>query len=263
MRFTQLYDFDGKTALITGASGGLGEQFARCLHAQGARVLLASRSYGKLQDLCDELGNAKAIKMDVADKKSVIRCFADLEEAGEKIDICINNAGIAKLTPIFEEEQNDDFESLIQTNLMGAWYVTKAIANHMKNNNIHGSIINIGSIRGTNVLANETTAYAVSKAGVIHMTKTLVGELAPHMIRINCVIPGLFETPLTVYKLTDEEQRQKQVNTIPLAFIANPSDLDGAILYLSSNEASQYVTGSSITVDGGKSCVWGAASRKG
>ena len=81
--------------------------------------------------------------MDVADKKSVSDCFSELEKAGEKIDICINNAGIAKLTPIFEKEQNDDFELLIQTKKMGVWYVTKAVANHMKNNNIHGSIFNI------------------------------------------------------------------------------------------------------------------------
>ncbi len=96
MSLTQLYDFHGKTALVTGASGGLGEQFARCLQARGARVLLASRSGDKLKDLSEKLGNAKAIKMDVADKNSVVSCFAELEAAGEKIDICINNAGIAK-----------------------------------------------------------------------------------------------------------------------------------------------------------------------
>jgi NADP-dependent 3-hydroxy acid dehydrogenase YdfG len=85
MGLTQLYDFRGKTALITGASGVLGEQFARCLHAQGARVILASRRMDKLKDLCSELGNAKAIEMDVADKNSVISCFSELEAAGEKI----------------------------------------------------------------------------------------------------------------------------------------------------------------------------------
>ena len=111
-------------------------------------MILASRRLDKLKDSCSELGNAKAIEMDVADKNSVIGCFSELGATGEKIDICVNNAGIAKLTPIFEEEQNDDFESLIQTNLMGIWYVTKTVANHMKNNNIHGSIINIASVNG-------------------------------------------------------------------------------------------------------------------
>ena len=251
MSLTQLYDFHGKTALITGASGSLGKQFARCLNARGARVLLASRSLKSLQDLSDELGNAKAIKMDVADKNSVISCFSELEKAGEKIDICVNNAGIAKLTPIFQEEQNDDFESLIQTNLIGVWYVTKAVATHMKNNNIHGSIINIGSVNGDNCLRPEASAYTVSKAAVIHMSKALVGELSSCGIRINCINPGLFHTPLTDYKLRAEEVKQQQLKRIPMNFVAEPSDIDGLILYLASNKASKYVTGSCFTIDGG------------
>ena len=152
-------------------------------------MILASRRLDKLKDLCSELGNAKAIEMDVADKNSVISCFSELEATGEKIDICVNNAGIAKLTPIFEEEQNDDFESLIQTNLMGVWYVTKAVANHMKNNNIHGSIINIASVNGEAFPYKEATGYAISKAAVIHMSKSLVTELSPYKIRINSISP--------------------------------------------------------------------------
>ena len=124
MSLTPLYDFHGKTPLIIGASSGLGEQFTQCLHARGARVILASRNYDKLQELSNKLDNAKAIQMDVSDKKSVVSCIYELEKHGEKIDICINSAGIAKLTPIFEEEQNNYFESLIQTNLIGVWYVT-------------------------------------------------------------------------------------------------------------------------------------------
>ena len=258
MSLKQLYDFSGKTALITGASGGLGEQFARCLNARGARAILASRSYDKLQGLCNELGNAKAIKMDVADKDSVISCFAELEKSGEKIDICINNAGIAKLTPVFEEEQNDDFESLIQTNLLGVWYVTKAVANHMKNNNIHGSIINIASINGEAFPYKKVTGYAISKAAVIHMSKSLVAELSPYEIRINSISPGLFRTPMTAHKIGTEEQQKAFANCIPLGFVASPHDLDSAIMFLAHNEYSAYVTGTNITVDGGTS--WGGKS---
>ncbi len=252
MNLTQLYDFHGKTALITGASGGLGKQFAHCLQAQGARLILASRSKDKLKNLSDELGNAKAMTMDVADKDSVVSCFAELEKAREKIDICINNAGIAKLTPIFEEEQNYDFESLIQTNLMGVWYVTKAAANHMKNHNINGSIINIGSVNGNSVPARGGCAYSISKAAVIHLTKTLVGELSPHKIRINCISPGYFKTPMT------EANIDNATPHIPTGAAANPKDMDGLILYLSSNDASKYVTGSCFTIDGGMS--WGGLS---
>ena len=137
----QLFDLTGKTALITGASSGLGEQFARCLSGAGARVILAARRVDKLESLSKELKNSRAIQMDMADKQSVKNCFVELEQADEKIDICVNNAGIAVLTPIFEEDNNNNFESTIQTNLMGVWYVTKAAATHMKNNDIYGSII--------------------------------------------------------------------------------------------------------------------------
>ena len=258
MSLTQLYDFHGKTALITGASGGLGEQFARCLSIRGARVILASRRIDKLNDLAEELGNAKAILLDVADKKSVFSCFTQLEKANEKIDICINNAGIAKSTAIFEEDQNGDFELLIQTNLMGVWFVTKAAANYMKNHGIHGSIINIASVNGDCVPAKGGCAYSISKAGVIHLTKTLVGELSLHKIRINCISPGLVRTPMTVHILGTEQQQKELANFIPLGFIANPQDLDSALLLLASNDHSTYITGTNITIDGGIS--WGGKS---
>ena len=137
---TTLFDLHGKTAIITGASSGLGEQFARSLSGAGARVILAARRIDKLNTLAAELNNARAIQMDVSDKQSVKSCFAELDQAGERIDICVNNAGIAILTPIFDEDDNDNFESIVQTNLMGVWHVTKAVANHMKNRGIHGSI---------------------------------------------------------------------------------------------------------------------------
>ena len=248
----QLLDLKGKTALITGASSGLGEQFARCLSGAGARVILTARRIDKLNDLAAELNNARAIQMDVSDKQSVKSCFAELEKAGEKIDICVNNAGIAVLTPIFDEDNKGDFESTIQTNLMGVWYVTKVVANHMKNHGIHGSIINIGSVNGDAIPAKSGAAYCISKAAVIHLTKTLVGELSPHKIRINCISPGWFRTPMNG---PDVEQI---IPLIPYGDIAEPSDLDGMILYLASNNASKYVTGSTFTIDGGMS--WGGKS---
>lgn len=252
MSLDHLYNFTGKTALITGASSGLGERFAKVLSSVGTRVILASRRIDKLENLARELGNAKAICMNVADKNSVKNCLAKLEEDGETIDICINNAGIASTTPIFEEDTQNSFESIIQTNLMGVWYVTKEIANHMKNNKITGSIINIGSINGDAVPAPKGTAYCVAKTGVIHMTKTLVGELSPHNIRINCISPGWFKTPMNGPNVNDV------IEHIPCGNIAEPADMDGLILYLSSNNASNYVTGSCFTIDGGMS--WGGKS---
>jgi NAD(P)-dependent dehydrogenase (short-subunit alcohol dehydrogenase family) len=254
----QLFDLKGKTALITGASSGLGEQFARCLSGAGARVILAARRINKLKTLAAELNNARAIQMDVSDKQSVKSCFAELEKDGEKIDICVNNAGIFKATPVFEEDHQNDFESVMQTNVMGVWYIAKAAANHMKNHGIHGSIINISSVNGANYLQANRVGYCASKAAVIQMTKALVGELSPNKIRVNCIVPGPFHTAATDYKVSTPELRKNLEASIPLGFFADPSDLDGLILYLASNNTSRYVTGSIITIDGGIS--WGKPS---
>ena len=251
----KLFDLHGKTAIITGASSGLGEQFARCLSRAGARVILAARRIDKLEALSKELKNSYPIQMDVSDKKSVKICFAELEKAGEKIDICVNNAGIFKPTPVFEEDVNDDFESVIQTNVMAVWYVTKAAAKHMKKCSTPGTIINISSVNGANYLQANRVAYCASKAAVIQMTKALVGELSPYGIRVNCIVPGAFHTAATDYKIASAELKKNLEASIPLGFFAKPSDLDGLILYLASNNASKYVTGSSFTIDGGIS--WG------
>jgi NAD(P)-dependent dehydrogenase (short-subunit alcohol dehydrogenase family) len=125
----------------------------------------------------------------------------------------------------------------------------------MKERGIAGSIINIGSVNGANKVRENNAAYNISKAGVIHLTKSLVGELSKANIRINCILPGLFHTPLSHYKLSSPEDRKEMIEVIPLGFIPEPPELDGAIIYLASNKASRYVTGSNITVDGGAS--WG------
>lgn len=254
------FNVNGKTAIITGVSQGLGKQFAVILNKAGARVILASRDIDKLNAFSKELKNSKAIQMDVANLASVKAAFAALAEAGEKIDICINNAATGALTPIFEEDEQNNFESIIQTNLMGVWYVTKAVANHMKNHGIHGSIINIGSVNGDSFPYKELTAYATSKAAVIHMAKSLVTELSRHKIRINSIAPGLFHTPMTDHKLGTDQQRQEFAEQIPMGFVATPKDLDGALLLLASNAHSSYITGVCITVDGGKSfgTSWGS-----
>ncbi len=254
-KLIELFDLTGKTALITGASSGLGERFARVLASAGARVILLARDLDKLQSLSTELKNSRAYQMDISDKNSVHQVFSELESHKEKIYICINNAGLFKPTPVFDPDDDAHFESILQTNVAGTWYVTKAAANHMRQHNIAGSIINIGSINGANYLNPNRAAYCASKAAVIHLTKALVGELSPHSIRINCIVPGLFHTPATDYKINSDEARHEMENNIPLHFIASPRDIDATILYLASNKASGYVTGSCLTIDGGIS--WG------
>ena len=254
-----MYNLKDKTALITGASRGLGEACARALHRAGARVILAGRHTNTLDDLAKTLDpsmeSTRVIVMDVGDKKSVEEACEALKN--ETLDICLNNAGIAHMTPIFEEDRDEHFESIIHTNLMGVWYVTRAAARHMKCHATPGSIINIASINGDRWLRPGMSAYAASKAGVIQLTKALVGELSPHNIRINCISPGLFHTPLTHYKLKTDDLKRQQSQTIPLNFVADPCDITALVLYLASNEASRYVTGANMTIDGGMS--WGGA----
>jgi NAD(P)-dependent dehydrogenase (short-subunit alcohol dehydrogenase family) len=232
-----LFDLSGKTALITGASGGLGERFARTLSQAGARVILAARRKDRLESITQSLKNALPLEMDVADPRSVRTAFQKLDQAKEKVDICINNAGIARTTPLFESD--------------GArtWYVTHSVANHMKAHSIEGSIINIGSVNGELLPAPTGTGYSASKAAVIHFAKTTAVELAPYKIRVNTICPGFFITDMT--KETRENFNDFLLNKIPIGFIGDPSDLDGAVLFLASNRASRYVTGSCITVDGG------------
>lgn len=252
------FDLKGKTALITGASQGLGARFATVLAEAGVKVILVARRLDKLQALANQLKvkgfDAQAFMVDISDKKSISHLFQRLKEQGERIDICINNAATFKMTPIFSEE-NDDFEKVMQTNVIGLWNVTKAVTQQMKCHKIAGSIINIASVNGANRLAAEIAGHCASKAAVMQMTKALVGELASAKIRINCIVPGVFHTPLTDPKVGTPEGRAELEALIPLGFVAEPSDLDGIVLYLASNKASRYVTGSFMTVDGGLS--WG------
>lgn len=251
----QLYDLKGQTALITGASRGLGERAARALSAAGARVILAARSIDTLHSLANELGNAYPIMMNVADKTSVKQAFTQLEQQGENINICINNAGIMGNNPIFGDD-SDEFEKILQTNVLGVWHVTRAVANHMKNKGLPGSIIQIASVAGAAIPTAERSAYASSKAAVAQLTKALVGELSPHHIRINSISPGLFPTDMTQARINLVGETFLRI--IPAGFIPDLSDLDGAILFLASHAASRYVTGSCVTIDGGVS--WGGIS---
>lgn len=251
------FNLNGKTALITGASSGLGARMAFVLAEHGVKVILASRREDALHAIKKKIPNSSSYLMDVADRRSVHAAFQQIEEDQHRIDICINNAGIGKLTPIFEASSHEDFERMIQTNVMGTWYVTQAIATHMKQHSIAGSIINVSSVNGANKLREDLTGYAVSKAAIIQMTKALVGELSKVNIRINCIAPGLFHTPLTDYKLNTVDAKEEMAQKIPLQFVGSPADLDGTILYLASNDASRYVTGSCLVVDGGVS--WGGS----
>lgn len=254
-----LFNLEGKTALVTGASSGLGKQFAHILADAGAKVILTARRKELLENIVKDMHmqrkQALSMTLDVRDQSAVKETIQHLINQGEKIDILVNNAGIAGCTPVLEKEKTETFEDIINTNILGVWYVTKAVAAHMKEQGIAGSIINIASIYGINKLEQQQAAYCASKAAVIQMTKSLVGELSPYAIRINCIAPGYVLTPMVPKWVRTLHEKKKIEETIPQNFLAEPYDLAGTLLYLASNKASRYVTGSCLTVDGGTS--WG------
>ena len=170
---SDFYDFKGKTVLITGASSGLGERFATILSSAGAKVILAARRKDKLQEVAGKIKNAAIIQLDVANPGSVKEAFEKINKENEQVDICINAAGVAKLGYVFAEKEEDIFNEAYDVNVKGLWLVTKAVANHMKDNKIQGSIINIGSVSGDAVPAIGGAAYCSAKASVHQLTKTL------------------------------------------------------------------------------------------
>ena len=172
-------------------------------------MILIGHDIKKLESITSEIKNKVLLEVDLSDKKSINAKFKKLEDDGERIDICINCSGNFLMTPIFDLEESDNFEKTMQVNLTGMWYVIKFVANHMKNYSIKGSIINIGSNLGVNKFRGNITAYACSKAAVVHMTKSLVSELSPFNIRINSISPGLIHIPMTDFKLNTEESRKK------------------------------------------------------
>lgn len=245
-----LFRLDGRTALVTGASGGLGRHFALVLAAAGASVAVAARRAKSLEEVAAEIvaagGAAAAVVLDVTDGAAITTAFDDAEKALGPIDVLINNAGVALTKPALETEEAD-WDHVLDTNLKGAWMVAREAARRMADNG-GGTIINLGSIVAERV-AGGLSAYAASKAGLIQLTRVLAVELARHSIRVNALAPGYIETDINrEYFTTDAGQRT--IKRIPQRRVGRLGDLDGPLLLLAS-EASAFMTGSVITVDGG------------
>ena len=233
---------EGRVALVTGASTGFGAHFARLLHREGADVILAARSQPAIEQLAGELGpRARAIALDVTDGKSVAKLTSL-----ERVDILINNAGIARAKPALDHDE-EDWDAVVDTNLKGAWLVAQTVAPIMRGHG-GGSIVNIASVLGLR-LAKGVLPYAISKAGVIQMTKGLALELAPDQIRVNAIAPGYFHTAIND-GFWDTDRGKAMIGRIPQRRLGQVEDLDGPLLLLAS-DASRYMTGAVIAVDGG------------
>ena len=248
---TKPFDLSGKIALVTGASGGLGRHFAGVLAGAGARVAICARRMDKITESVAGIesagGRSFGVEMDVTDKDSVIAAFDVIEEQAGPVTVLINNAGITASNLALEMSE-DDWDRVLDTNLKGAWTVAQQAAQRMAGAKTGGVIVNIASVLGLRV-GKGVLPYAVSKAGLVQMTKALALELAPHGIRVNALAPGYVETDLTRDYLASDAGK-KLLKRIPQRRPAGMEELSGPLLLLAS-DASSYMTGAVIAVDGG------------
>ncbi len=246
-----LFDVTRETILITGASQGLGRQFARVLSSHGAAVVLAARQTAKLKSLEEEIrkggGRAAAVQMDVTDTASIARAIDAAEAALGPVSVLINNAGIAVDKPALKQTEAD-WDAVIGANLKGAYFAATEVARRMVARKQAGNIVNIASILGFSVLKS-VSSYAVSKAGMIQATRALALELAASSVRVNALAPGYIDTEMN-HDVWSTPGGERLIKRIPQRRVGAESDLDGAILLLASS-ASRYMTGSVVTVDGG------------
>ena len=242
---------EGRVALVTGASGGLGRHFAAVLARHGATVVAAARRLPELEALVAAImadgGRAHAVALDVRDPASVERAIAAAVGVAGTPDIVVNNSGVAVTKPALQTTE-DDWQRVLDTNLSGAFRVARDAAKAMVAAGRGGVIVNIASVLGYRV-AKAVPAYVASKAALIRLTEALALELAPHGIRVNAIAPGYVETEINGDFLRSPAG-EAIAKRVPLRRFGTPADLDGALLLLTS-DAGAFMTGSTVTVDGG------------
>ena len=246
-----MFNLTGKTALVTGATGGIGGAIARALHAQGATVVLSGTREAVLQELAGELGErAFVAAANLSDADSVDGLIARAEEAaGSPLDILVANAGITK-DGLLMRMKDEDFQDVIRVNLESYFRLSRAAMKGMMKRR-SGRIIGITSVVGVTGNPGQTN-YAASKAGMIGMTKSLAREVANRGITANCIAPGFIKTAMT--EALSEKQTEEIYKHIPAQRFGMPDDIAAAALYLASTEGS-YVTGQTLHVNGGMAMV--------
>jgi 3-oxoacyl-[acyl-carrier protein] reductase len=245
-----MFDLSGKTALVTGASGGIGGAIARGLHAQGASIIGSGTRTDALDALCAELGErAQALACDLSDPAAVDALVGQAEALGAPLDILVANAGVTR-DNILVRMKDEEWATVITVNLEAYFRLSRTALRGMMRRR-YGRIIGITSVVG--VMGNAGQAnYAASKAGMIGFTKSLAQEIAPRAVTVNCIAPGMIESPMT--DALTEQQKTAILGRIPAGHLGSGADVAAACVYLASDEAA-YVTGQTLHVNGGMAMI--------
>ncbi len=246
-----MFSLEGRVALITGASSGIGRHLAQTLANAGAHVIVAARRAAKLESLVNQInqsgGHAHAVDLDVTQSRSVTACFDAIEAIAGVADVIVSNAGTTVAKPALEQTEAD-WDAVLDTNLKGCWMVDTEAARRLVKHKKNGSIINIASILGARV-AGAVAPYSASKAGVIQSTQSLALEFARYGIRVNAILPGYVITDLNSEFLLSEAGKKLE-SRIPARRFCKMQDLEGPLLLLAS-DAGKAMTGTAIAVDWG------------
>jgi gluconate 5-dehydrogenase len=246
-----LFDLTGQVAIVTGTSRGLGQYFARALAKAGADLVLTSRNRDSLRDFETEIRGlgrrAAALELDVRDPAGIERMVCEATAAFGQIHILVNNAGCNVRKPALEVTW-DDWNLVLDTNLRGSFFVAQAVARSMIEHG-YGRIINIGSVTSVFGFAG-LAPYCASRGGIKQLTMSLADDWGKHGITVNCLAPGWFRTEQNKVLYEDPEWVEYLTDRIPVKRAGLPHDLDGAVVFLAS-EASRYITGQTLLVDGG------------
>jgi 3-oxoacyl-[acyl-carrier protein] reductase len=245
-----MFDLTGRTALVTGATGGIGAAVARALHGQGATVAISGTRREALEQLGSSLKErVHLLPCDLCDKEAVEKLVPQAEEVMGQLDVLVANAGITK-DNLFVQLRDEDWDQVIAINLTATFLLSRAAVKSMMRRRF-GRVIGISSVVGVTGNPGQSN-YAASKAGMIGMMKSIAQEYARRNVTANCVAPGMIATPMTD-KLNDK-QREAILSRIPAGKLGTPEDIAAAVVYLASNEAS-YVTGQTLHVNGGMAMI--------
>ena len=245
-----MFDLTGKTALVTGATGAIGEAIARALHAQGATVAISGTRREVLDKLAGELGSrVHVLPCDLGDKDQVEALVPAAEEALQKVDILVANAGVNR-DNLFVQLKDEDWDKVIAVNLTATFRLSRAAVTRMMRRRF-GRIIGISSVVGFTGNPGQSN-YTASKAGMVGMMKSVAAEYARRNITANCIAPGIITSAMT--DKLNEKQRETIMSRVPMARLGTPQDIAHAAVYLASDEAA-YVTGQTIHVNGGMAMI--------